>query len=218
MGDGERFELNHLGLGDVSLRCGDLATETSDVLVNEANNHLQMTGGVAGALRAAGGVEIHKEAIAMAPVAVGRVIRTGSGRLNANVVYHAITKDYELDRGLSGKVVTTVVKACLEMAREDDATSICFPLFGAGGGSDLFGMEMPIAALIEGLEAAGLEDGEGPEIRIFVRDPDEFAEARTILEGLNAGAARRDEESKLAEDFMAQLLGEMGDVGDLDFG
>jgi hypothetical protein len=212
----DRFELDHLGLGRVSLICGDLSAETADVLVNEANNHLQMTGGVAGALRARGGFEIHQEARASAPMPLGRVVRTGAGTLQARLVYHAVTKDYDLDRGLSGKVVATVTAECLSMAAEDGAESICLPLFGAGGGSALFGMEMPLTAMIEGLEAAGLEGGDGPEIRILVRDPDDFAEARTILEGLNAGEARRHEESKLAEDYLAQLMAHMGDMGDIE--
>lgn len=130
----DRFELDHLGLGRVTLICGDLAAETADVLVNEANDHLQMTGGVAGALRKRGGVAIHQEAIAMGPLPLGRVVRTSPGHLDARVLYHAITQDYELDRGISGKVVTTVVAESMRMAAEDEAESVCFPLFGAGGG------------------------------------------------------------------------------------
>ena len=205
----ERFDLAHLGLGSISLVCGDLAAETADVLVNEANNYLQMTGAVSGALRARGGVEIHQEAISMAPVSLGRVVRTGAGNLQARLVYHAVTKDYDLDRGLSGKVVSAVVEECLAMAEEDGAESLCLPLFGAGGGSDLLGLEMPITAMVEGFEAAGRESGEGPELRILVRDPDEFVQARDILKQLSAGSARRDEENQLAEDYLAQLMAEL---------
>ncbi len=208
----DRFDLGHLGLGRLTLICGDIAAEAADVLVNEANDHLQMTGGVAGALRKRGGVGIHREAIALGPLPLGRVVRTSSGDLAARVLYHAITKDYELDRGLSGKVVTAVVQECMSMAADDGAETICFPLFGAGGGSRLFGMEMPLTALVEGLEAAGLESGDGPEVRILVRDPDEFEQASTIFRGLNAGAARRDEESQLAEDYLARLMADMGDL------
>ena len=207
------FDLAHLGLGSLSLICGDLAAQTADVLVNEANQNLQMTGAVAGALRARGGVEIHQEAISMAPVSLGRVVRTSAGSLRARVVYHAVTKDYDLDRGLSGKVVSAVVEECLVMAEEDEAESLCLPLFGAGGGSELLGLEMPLAAMVEGFEAAGRESGEGPEVRILVRDPDEFVQARSILKSLNAGSARRNEESQLAEDFLAQLMAELGGDG-----
>lgn len=62
------------------------------------------------------------------------------------------------------------------------------------------------------METSGLEAGDGPEIRIFVRDPDEFQQAQAIFQGLNAGAARRDEESQLAEDYLAQLMADMGDI------
>ncbi len=209
MEEQQRFDLAHLGLGSISLICGDLAAETADVLVNEANNYLQMTGAVAGALRSRGGVEIHQEAISMAPASLGRVVRTGAGKLQARAVYHAVTKDYDLARGLSGKVGSGVSEECLAMADEDGAESLCLPLFGAGGGSELLGLEMPIAAMVEGFEAAGRESGEGPEIRILVRDPDEFVQARDILTKLNAGSARRDEENQLAEDYLAQLMAEL---------
>ena len=207
-----RFDLTHLGLGPITLVCGDLSREVADILVSEANNQLVMTGGVAGALRARGGASIHQEAIALAPVSLGRVVRTEAGSLQARAVYHAVTRDYELDRGLSGKVVSAVVEECLAMAAEEKAESVCMPLFGAEGGSELFGMEMPLAAMVEGFEAAGLEGGGGPEIRILVRDPDEFAQARDLFKALNAGSARRDEESQLAEDYLAELMSQMGDI------
>ena len=209
-------DLTHLGLGPLFLVCGNLAEEVADVLVNEANNTLAMTGGVAGALRARGGLSIHTEAIAMAPLPVGRVVRTGAGDLDARWVYHAITKDYGLGRGLSGKIVTAVVEECLVMADEDEARSLCLPLFGAGGGSDLFGMEMPLKALVEGLESVGRGPRSDVEVRIVVRDPAEYEQAKALLSQTKAGAAREAEESQLAEDYLAQLMADMGDV-DLDF-
>lgn len=213
----DAHDLSHLGLGPLSLVCGDLAVEVADVLVCEANTTLRMTGGVAGALRARGGLGIHTEAIALGPLPVGRVVRTGAGALDARCVYHAVTKDYDLDRGLSGKVVSAVVEECLAMAEEDGAASICFPLFGAGGGSDLFGLEMPLVALVEGLEAAGRGPGSTLEVRVVVRDPDEFAQAVELFANMKAGAAREAEESQLAEDYLAQLMADLGDV-DLDLG
>ncbi|MCO4773332.1 MAG: macro domain-containing protein [Deltaproteobacteria bacterium] len=207
-----RTSLEHLGLGPLWLVEGDLAAERADVLVNEANNTLSMTGGVGGALRARGGMAIHTEAIAMAPLPMGRVVRTGAGDLEARFVYHAITKDYDLNRGLSGKVVTAVVEESLMMAAEDGAESLCLPLFGEGGGSDLFGLEMPLVALVEGLESAGRDKSSSLEICIVVRDPDEHAQALELLLGMKAGKARENEESQLAEDYLAQLMAEMGDV------
>ena len=73
----------------------------------------------------------------------------------------------------------------------------------------MLGLETPLTAMVEGLEAAGRESGEGPEIRIVVRDPDEFALACEIFRSLKAGTARRDEESQLAEDYLAQLMAEL---------
>jgi O-acetyl-ADP-ribose deacetylase (regulator of RNase III) len=50
---------------------GDITQLELGALVNAANNHLWMGGGVAGALKRAGGFEIEAEAIKKGPVPVG---------------------------------------------------------------------------------------------------------------------------------------------------
>ena len=46
---------------------GDLAAESTDAVVNAANNHFWMGAGVAGALKARGGQAIEAEAMAQGP-------------------------------------------------------------------------------------------------------------------------------------------------------
>jgi O-acetyl-ADP-ribose deacetylase (regulator of RNase III) len=209
------IDLGHLGLGPIYLVHGDLPEQSADVIVNEANTHLQMTGGVAGRLRARGGLGIHKEAIRLGPLSLGHVARTGAGTLDAETMYHAILVDFFLGKGMSAKVVTAVMPNILQLAAEDGARSIALPLFGAGGG---LGLQTSLEAIIAGLEDAGREgaEDEACELRFLVRDDDEFAAAAEIVRDLKGGAARRDDESAIASTYLEQLMAELG--GDFDLG
>src|SRR6202007_3315792 len=68
---------------------GDLVEQEVDAIVNAANNDLQLGGGVAGAIRRAGGPSIQDECDAQGPVRVGEAAITGAGRLRARYVIHA---------------------------------------------------------------------------------------------------------------------------------
>ena len=129
-----------------------IANRTADVLVNAANDQLQMGGGVAAALRSRGGIEIHQEAIRHAPARIGSVVRTGAGALDARWVYHAVVIDYELRKGTTALDVAEVVANVVTMAVGDGARSVALPLFGAGVGG--LSVEASLTAILEALEAA----------------------------------------------------------------
>ncbi|MCP4868405.1 MAG: hypothetical protein GY898_06780 [Proteobacteria bacterium] len=206
------IDLAHLGLGPLFLVHGALEDQSADAIVTEANSHLQMTGGIAGFIRKKGGMVIHQEAIAQGPLPVGRLVRTGAGELEAERVYHAILIDYFVGKGMSSKVIVTLMGDILTFAVEDVVRSIALPLFGSDGG---LGLKVALEAIIEGLEAAGREgDDEGIELRFVVRDPEAYEQACAIAQELKAGDDRRDEESTLASNYLDELMAEMG--GDFD--
>lgn len=206
------IDLTHLGLGPLFLVHGNLEEQTADVLVTEANSHLQMTGGIAGFLRKRGGIEVHMEAVALGPMPVGRLARTGAGGLDAQHLYHAILTDYFVGKGMSDKVIVSLLPEILGAAAADGARSIALPLFGSDGG---LGLKVALEATIEGLESAGREDDhEGCEVRLVVRDAETFAEASTLVGELKAGADRREEESTLASNYLDELMADLG--GDFD--
>src|SRR3989442_12728879 len=68
---------------------GDLVEQAVDAIVNAANNDLQLGGGVAGAIRRAGGPTIQDECDADGSVQVGEAAITGAGNLSARYVIHA---------------------------------------------------------------------------------------------------------------------------------
>src|SRR5437867_13195785 len=75
---------------------GDIADETTDAIVNAANNQFWMGAGVAGAIKRRGGVEIEREAMAQGPVEPGECVITSGGRLGAKHVIHAAVMGQDL--------------------------------------------------------------------------------------------------------------------------
>ncbi len=112
---------------------GDITKVKADAIVNPANSLMIMGGGVAGAIKRAGGQEIEDEARRHAPVPVGRAVATEAGRLKAKYVIHAPTMRYPAMR-IGVKNVAMATKAAINLAKELGVKSVAFPAMGAGVG------------------------------------------------------------------------------------
>jgi O-acetyl-ADP-ribose deacetylase (regulator of RNase III) len=75
----------------IVIKKGDLTQISCDAIVNPANSYGFMGGGVAGAIKRVGGIEIEKEAISKAPIDVGKAVATKAGTLPCRYVIHAPT-------------------------------------------------------------------------------------------------------------------------------
>jgi O-acetyl-ADP-ribose deacetylase len=71
----------------------DITDMAVDAIVNPANSLGIMGGGVAGALSRKGGPSIQKEAMSLAPIAVGAAVVTTAGKLWARHIIHAPTME-----------------------------------------------------------------------------------------------------------------------------
>lgn len=116
----------------VALLNGDITRVETDAIVNAANNALWMGGGVAGAIKRAGGKEIEDEAVEQGPIPVGEALVTGAGDLKARYVIHAAVMGTDLATG-AGKI-RTATKNSLRRAEELGLKSIAFPALGTGVG------------------------------------------------------------------------------------
>lgn len=111
---------------------GDITKLEVDAIVNAANTHLYMGGGVAGAIKRAGGKEIEEEAVKKGPIKIGETVVTSAGKLKAKFVIHAPTM--ELDFKTDEKKVRSAIFAALRKAEELGIESIAFPALGTGVG------------------------------------------------------------------------------------
>jgi len=118
---------------EVEVRRGSLLEVEAEVIVNPANSHGYMGGGVAGVIRRFGGEEIEREAVSKAPIPVGEAVLTTAGRLNFEGVIHAPTMEEPAMRTDEGRV-RKAVRAALSLADEEGFKSVAFPGMGTGVG------------------------------------------------------------------------------------
>lgn len=124
-------------IGEVSIvvEQGDITRISADAIVNAANSFLWMGGGVAGAIKRAGGDEIEREAVAQGPIDVGAAVATTAGRLPAKHVIHAATMGQDLATG--AEAIRAATRASVRLADAMGLSSIALPLLGTGvGGYD----------------------------------------------------------------------------------
>lgn len=116
----------------IEIHRGDITKLEVDAVVNAANNRLWMGGGVAGAIKWAGGKEIEEEAIKKGPIPVGEAVVTGAGSLKAKYVIHAAVMGTDLQT--DAEKIKMATRNALLRAEELGIKSIAFPALGTGVG------------------------------------------------------------------------------------
>lgn len=117
---------------EIEIVRGDITKTDTEVIVNAANNHFWMGSGVAGAIKAAGGDIIEKEAVKKGPVMPGEAVHTTAGKLPYKMVIHAAVMGQDLRT--SDKYIRQATISCLNVAEKLNIESIAFPAFGTGVG------------------------------------------------------------------------------------
>lgn len=112
---------------------GDITALEVEAIVVAANSGGEMGGGVAKAIKRAGGDQIEKEAMAQAPIPVGEAVLTSAGRLKAKAVIHAPTMEKPTQRTSREKVFRATA-AALKLAEKKQFRSLALPGMGTGVG------------------------------------------------------------------------------------
>ncbi len=126
----------------IELIQGDITEQDTDAIVNAANTHLILGGGVAGAIRRKGGPAIQAECDRKSPIAVGQAAITSGGNLKARFVIHAAGPqmgESDEDRKLKEATLNS-----LKRADEYRLKSMAFCAISAG----IFGFPMDRCATI----------------------------------------------------------------------
>jgi O-acetyl-ADP-ribose deacetylase (regulator of RNase III) len=120
----------------------DITDLDVDVIVNAANEHLQLGSGVAGAIRTKGGPSIQEECNRIGSTPVGTAVMTGAGQLKARQVIHAVGP--RMGEGDEDKRLASAVRAALALADRRGMKSIALPAISTG----VFGFPIERAARI----------------------------------------------------------------------
>ena len=124
-----RYSINR---GSVEIIQGDITDQNTEAIVNAANNHFWMGGGVAGAIKRKGGDEIEREAMLQGPTEIGQAILTSGGKLRSKYIIHAAVMGQDLHTD-AGKI-KNATNSTLQLAELKQIASLSFPALGTGVG------------------------------------------------------------------------------------
>lgn len=114
----------------IKLVRGDITELAVDAIVNAANVHLQMGGGVAGAILRKGGASIQDECDKIGVTPVGQAAITGGGNLKAKYVIHAVGP--RMGEGDEDNKLLNATLNSLKIAQKKGLQSIAFPAISTG--------------------------------------------------------------------------------------
>jgi O-acetyl-ADP-ribose deacetylase (regulator of RNase III) len=109
---------------------GDITEMETDAIVNAANAHLTLGGGVAGAIRRKGGPQIQAECNKIGGTFVGGAVITTGGNLKAKHVIHAVGP--RMGEGDEDQKLKNATLNSLKVADKNSLKSMSFPAISTG--------------------------------------------------------------------------------------
>ena len=133
---------------------GDITTQTTDAIVNAANENLSHGGGVAKAISLAAGPELQAFCYNLPNVPTGQAVITQGFNLPAKHVIHTVGPIWHGGQDGEPGLLFSAYYNAVRVAAENNLKTISFPSISTG----IYGypiedaFEMAVAALLEALE------------------------------------------------------------------
>lgn len=161
---------------------GDICAAQVDAIVNPANSSGTMGGGVAAALKQAGGASIEQEATQHGHCPVGQAYLTTAGTLPVKAIIHAPTMEHSSEP-IPPKQVELATMAALRAADEAGFSVIAVPGLGTGVGQ----VDPTLAAkIIYETVSMYLPDQQLSEVQLYAWD-DAYEQALQLQHQHNHG-------------------------------
>ena len=116
----------------IVLAAGDITAESTDAIVNAANEHLAGGAGVDGAIHRAGGPAIMAECRKIGSCRTGQAVITTGGSLKAKYVIHAVGPIYRGGTKNENILLQSAYHESLKLALQNNLQSISFPAISTG--------------------------------------------------------------------------------------
>ena len=116
----------------IELATGDITLETTDAIVNAANERLAGGAGVDGAIHRAGGPAIMAECRRIGGCPTGQAVITTGGRLAARFVIHTVGPIYRGGTKNEARLLSLAYQNSLTLAATKGLQSISFPAISCG--------------------------------------------------------------------------------------
>jgi len=121
---------------EFSVIMGDITQQTTDAIVNAANSSLMGGGGVDGAIHRAGGPAILEECRQIVSrqgrLPTGKAVITTGGNLQAKYVIHTVGPIWHGGNRGEAELLESAYRESLDLAAENQLTSVCFPSISTG--------------------------------------------------------------------------------------
>jgi O-acetyl-ADP-ribose deacetylase (regulator of RNase III) len=161
--------LMHIQIRDcrLELHQGDITDQTTDAIVNAANQRLAGGGGVDGAIHRRGGPAIMQDTDARYPQGcpTGSAVISTAGRLKARYVVHAVGPRWKGGAAGEAELLASAYLRSLELATEHGCASIALPALSTG----VYGYPMDLAGRVALSTVIDFLKQEGrPELARFV--------------------------------------------------
>jgi O-acetyl-ADP-ribose deacetylase (regulator of RNase III) len=111
---------------------GDITKESTDAIVNAANQHLAGGGGVDGAIHRAGGLVIMQECRKIGGCPTGKAVITTGGNLKSKYVIHTVGPRYQGGNKGEAALLKSAHLESLKLASARKLKSIAFPAISTG--------------------------------------------------------------------------------------
>ena len=124
-----KIKINNLTIEVVK---GDITKQPKvGAIVNAANAELKTGGGVAGAIHNAAGPGLEEETRPLAPIQPGKAVITSAHKFPNDYIIHCLGPVYGRDKP-EEKLLRNCYKNALDLAENNNITSIAFPLISSG--------------------------------------------------------------------------------------
>lgn len=133
-----RFQQTYeIGKSTLSIRLGDIASATTQVIVTSDDQRLTMGGGTSAAIRRAAGESVYEASRALVPVPLGGVVSTPAGKLaqqGVQHIFHAATIPGadEKSGAHQDEIVRGATAQAIALLRAMRLQSIALPALGTG--------------------------------------------------------------------------------------